>query len=95
MTMIDQPDGEHEFKLNVFDRCANGCSPVCQFIDLNSGGEIAFQQRKQLLDAIDHLNNVRPRLALDVDDDGGSFVHPGRLANVFHIVVHCSPHPKV
>ena len=32
--------------------------------------------RQQLLDAVDHLDHVGARLALDVEDDAGGVVHP-------------------
>ena len=57
---------------------------------MNGGGEIALEQRQKLLDAIDHLDDVRPRLALNIHDDRGSFVHPRSLPNIFHVIVDSS-----
>src|SRR5208282_3996978 len=81
---------EHEFELDVFDRSSDRGRAVCQVVHLNGGGEIALQEGKQLLNAVNHLNDVRPRLALNVDDDCGSLVHPCRLAIVFHVIVDAS-----
>ena len=51
-------------------------------------GSDALQLRQQLLDAVDHLDDVGAGLALDVDDDGRPVVHPGRLPDVLGAVDH-------
>ena len=42
--------------------------------------------RQQRLDAVHHLDDVRARLPLDVDDHRGRLVHPRGLLDVLHAV---------
>ena len=56
-------------------RRADGRRAVGEHRDVDRGGS-APQLRQQPLDAVDHLDDVRAGLALDVQDHGGaSFIH--------------------
>ena len=57
-------------------------------MNLNRRGQRRLQLRQQLLDPVDHADDVRPRLALDVDDNGRSLIHPGREPRIFRAVDH-------
>ena len=78
--------GEHELELDVVDRGANGGGAVRQHRDLHGGGQRALELRQELLHAIDHLDEVGPRLSLDIDDDGRTGAHPRRLPEVLGVV---------
>src|SRR5208283_429614 len=86
----DKGHGEHEFEFHVLNRSSYRGGAVRQYIHLDGSGEIAFQDGQQLLNAVHDLNDVGPGLALNVDDDRGSFVHPGGLAVVFHAIFYRS-----
>ena len=55
---------------------------------LHRGRQAGLQLRQQLLDAVDHLDDVGSGLALDVQDDGGALVGPGGQLHVFRAVDH-------
>ena len=78
-----QGDGEHQLKLHVPDRGANGDGAVGEHLHLHGGRHAGLQLRQQLLDAVHHGDDVGARLALDIDDDRGLAVHPGGLLGVF------------
>ena len=53
---------------------------------LTAGGRELCKLRQQFLDPVDDLDDVGPRLPLDVDDHRRGVVHPGRLLHIFGIV---------
>ena len=55
---------------------------------MNGSRQRAFELRQQLFDAVHDLDDIGARLALDIDDDGGGLVHPGRLLRILGIVDH-------
>ena len=81
-------DGEHQFELHVTNRRTNGRGAIGQHRHLDGGGQRTLQLRQELLDAVCHLNDIRTRLPLDIDEHGRRLVHPGRLLDVFHIIDH-------
>src|SRR5882757_7655729 len=82
----DEADGEEEFEIDLGDGSLNGRGEVGERGDFDAFGEIAFELREKCLNAVDDPDGVAARLPLDVDNDGGCFVHPGRLIGVFHAV---------
>ena len=61
-----------------------------RIVNVDGRRQVAFKLRQELLNAIDDLNDVGARLALDVDDDGGRLIHPGSELYVLHVVDHLS-----
>ncbi len=59
-----------------------------RIVTLIDAGSDAVQLRQQRLDAVHHRDDVRARLPLNVDDHRRRLVHPGRLADVLHVVDH-------
>ena len=84
----DERDGEHQGKLHVVHRRADRRGAVGQDLHLDRGGQRGGELRQQPLDPVDHADDVRARLALDVHDDGGYAVHPRRLLHVLGVVLH-------
>ena len=65
----DQRDGEHQLELHVVHRRADGDGAVGEQRDVDRRRQRRLQLRQQLLDAVDHLDDVGAGLALDVEDD--------------------------
>ena len=63
-----QDHGQHQLELHVSDGGADGGGAVGEHRDLDRGRQGALQLRQQLFDAVDDLDDVGARLALDVDD---------------------------
>ena len=82
----DEGDAKHQLKLHVADGRADRRRPVREDRDVNRGGDGETQARQQPLDPVHDINDVRTRLPLDIDDDGGNFVHPGRLLDILDAV---------
>ena len=57
---------------------------------MDRGRQRRLQTRKHILDAVDNADDVRSRLPLDVENDGGRRVHPGGQLVVFRSVDHLS-----
>ena len=57
-----------------------------RMVDLHRRRQRGLELGQQLLDAIDHLDNVGARLPLHVDNDRRHRVHPGRLLDVLGAV---------
>ena len=55
-------------------------------VSLIGGGKRGLELGQQLFDACDHLNGIGAGLALDVDNHGRGFVHPGGELGVFDTV---------
>ena len=62
--------------------------PVGEDVDLHSGRKRGLELRKEGLHRVDDLDDVRPRLPLDIDDHRRGVVHPRRLADVLRAVDH-------
>ncbi len=82
----DESNREQELVLHVAHRRPDGHGAVSEDGDVHARRETALQLRQKLLDAIDDVDDVRARLALNVHDDGGRRIHPRRLLRVFHAV---------
>ena len=72
-----QSDGQHQLKLHIFDRGADGGGPVGENLHLDRLRQRCLQLRQQLLDAVNYADDVGAGLALDVHDHGWRQVHPG------------------
>ena len=59
---------------------------IIKDLKVDRGRELGLKMRKQLLDGVHHLHGVRPRLALDGEDDGAIIVVPARDLVVFDAV---------
>src|SRR6185369_6190594 len=81
-----QSDRQHQFKLNVFDRSANGLGSVDQDLDFDGCGQRRLELRKGFLDAVRHSDNIGARLALNVQQHSGRRIDPRGLLNVFSAV---------
>ena len=77
-----QHHGNRQFVLHVGDRGANGLGPVGEHRHLERARQTGAQRGQQLLHAVDHLNHISPRLALDAQHNRRGFVGPGGLARV-------------
>ena len=53
---------------------------------MNRRGQRAFEARQQFFHTVDHVDDVRARLALNVDDHRRGGIHPGGLLHIFGIV---------
>jgi hypothetical protein len=82
----DQRHGEQQLDLDVVDRGADGDRPVGQDGDADRGRQGVAQLGEEPLDPVHDVDDVGPRLPLDVDDDGRGGVHPGRLLLVLRAV---------
>ena len=83
-----QRHGQHQFEFHIFHRSANRDSPVRKNGHLYRSGQTGLQQGQKSLDAVHHLNDVRARLPLDIDDHRGGHIHPRGLLHVLHVVHH-------
>ena len=81
-----QRHGQQEFELDILYRSADGVGAVGEDADLNGFRQRRSECGQQRLDPVHDLNDVGAGLPLDVHDDGGNFVHPGGLAQVFDVV---------
>ena len=81
-----QRDGQDQLELHVSDRGADGGGPVGQNPHVDGAGERSAQGGQELFDPVHYLDNVGAGLALDVDDDGRSSVHPRGELYVFSVV---------
>ena len=79
---------QHQLELHVAHRGADGGGPIGQDADLDGGGQRGRELRQQLFDSIDDRDDVRAGLPLNIQDDRGSLVHPGGLADVLGVVDH-------
>ena len=52
------------------------------------GGKAPCSCGKQFFDPIHHLDDIRTRLALNIDDHRRHLIHPRRLLDVFHVIDH-------
>ena len=68
--------------------CANRRRAVGQHGDLHRGGQGALELRQELLDPVDHLDQVGAGLPLDIDDDRRLVAHPRGLSDVLGAVDH-------
>ena len=74
--------------LHVPHRGADGRRAIGEHRDLDRGGQRADQLRQEPFHAVHDLDDVRARLALDVEDHRGDVVPPGRLLHVLGVVDH-------
>ncbi len=81
-----QADGQHQFELHIVDRRADRIRPIRQNSDLHRRRHRRLERREQQLYAIDHGNDVRARLPLNIDDHRPRIVHPRRLAKILDVV---------
>ena len=87
----DQDDQNHrqgELALDIADRGPDGVGPVGQDIEVDRGREGTAQDRKEPADALHHLDDVGPGLALDIEDDRRGGADPGGQLGVFRRVLH-------
>ena len=82
----DQPDRQHQFELDVGNRCFDGGGQIGKRGHLNARGQVGLQLRHQLLDALDHADGVGAGLALHVQDHRRSLIHPRGLIIVLHAI---------
>jgi hypothetical protein len=73
----DQRDRQRQLELDVAHRGADGGGSIGEHADVDRGGQRILQRGQERLDAVDHLNDVGTRLALDVQDHRRLRVHPG------------------
>ena len=82
----DQRHGQHQLELHVRHGSADRGGAVGQSGKLDRGGQRSLELRQKVLDAIHHVDDVRARLPLNVDDHGGLVVFPSRQFDVFRAV---------
>ncbi len=75
-------DGEQQLELHVVHRGADGGGAVGEHRDVDGRRQRGAELRQQRRHLVDHADDVRPRLALDVDDHRRRLVHPRRLLHV-------------
>ena len=83
----DQADRDDERDLDVFDGRTHGLGAVAEDGDVDALGKRRLQTRKELLHAVGHVDDVRARLAHDIEDDGAPLVRPGRELRVLDPVL--------
>ena len=66
-----QANGQHQLELHVFHAGADRHGAVGEDRNLDGSRQAGFQPRQQRLDPLDDVDDVGPRLPLDVDDHGG------------------------
>jgi hypothetical protein len=75
--------GERQLEFDVLDGGANGDGAIGQDVEVDGCGQRGLQLRQQRLDAFDDGDDVGAGLALDIENDGRRFVHPGAELVVF------------
>ena len=70
----DQPNGEHEGKLDIVDRGSNRRRTVEHGLDRDRGRNIGHEARKLRLDLVNGLDDVGARLLVDRQHDSGCVV---------------------
>ena len=73
----DQHDRKTQLELDIRHRRPDCIGAVSQYRDIDRRGHRGFQLRQHLLYAVDDGNDIRARLALDVQDNGGRRIGPG------------------
>ncbi len=81
-----QRDRQHQRKLHILDRRANRGGAVGKNIHMHGGGKRRLKLRKKFLHAIDHRDDVRAGLPLNIQNDGGVPIGPGGLLGIFNTV---------
>ena len=74
---------QHQLEFHVGHGSANGGGPVGQNGDLDGGGQRFLELIEKGLDAIDHRDDIRARLALNIHDDGREYHSSRRLGGRF------------
>jgi len=82
----DQGYRQQQLDLHVVHRGADRYRAVGEHRDIQGCGQRCLQLRQLALDAIDHVDDVGARLALDVEDDRRHLVHPRGEAQVLGTV---------
>jgi hypothetical protein len=80
----DQRDGREQRELHVVHAGADGLGAVREHRDIDAGGDPALDFRQQLVDAVDHLDNVRIGLLFDHQQHRGLTIEPGGPATIAH-----------
>ena len=65
----DKGHRKRQLELDIRDGGTNGRRTVAQNLDIDGGGKIGDNRGQQLLDCVDNLDHIRPRLAADAQDD--------------------------
>ena len=78
----DQGHRQHQFKLHIAHRGADGDRAVRHHLHIQRRWQGGFQRWQQGLHTFHHINHIRARLTLDVEDDGWRVVGPSRQAVV-------------
>ena len=82
----DERDGEQQRELHVGHRCTDGFGAVAEDSELHGGGQCGAQLRQQRFHLVGGLDDVRTRLALDVEQHGWLAAHPACHADILHVV---------
>ena len=87
ITPTTRPMVSSERELHVFDRRAHGLGAVAEStFDLDALRQRRLQLRQERLHPVGDLDDVRARLALDVENDGALVVGPAGELRVLHAV---------
>ena len=78
-----QHDGERQFELDVRDGCPDGGGAIGEDGDIHPGRHRGLERRQQVMDSVDHVDDVGSRLTLHVEDQGGGRIHPAAELGVF------------
>ena len=79
-----EPNGEHQLKLHILDRGADGAGAIGENGDIDRGRQCGLKVRQQLFYAVHHVNDVRAGLPPDIHDDGRRVIHPGGKTGVLN-----------
>src|SRR6202030_2859805 len=77
---------QHQLELHIVDRRANRLRTVDEDLSLDRRRHGSLQLRQNCLDAIGHADDVASGLALNIEQNRGRGVNPGRLLHVFSAV---------
>ena len=79
----DQRNRQQQCELHIGHRRANRCGTIRQRRHLNRRRQRRLQLRQNVLHAVNHRNNIRAGLPLNIQNHGGLLVGPCRLPNIF------------
>src|SRR5262249_8216866 len=86
-------DREPHGELHVVERLADGLAAIAPHVELGGGRELGVEDGDQLLDFLDHLDDVASRLTkreqTDSADRAVGVVQPGNTPQVLLVVYYC------
>ena len=79
----DERHRESELELNILERSADRRRAVAENSNVDRARQSGLERRQQAPDRFDDLDDIRSRLALNIENDGGRPVGPGGELVVF------------